>query len=97
MYDSGPSDEELAAIGLHREDVEDNSNMEIWPENMLPFQVFNEVSSQWRTGMNGPTALDWNIAFRMMDLMEIKPKKQLDVIRGIKVMERAALNQMHKK
>ena len=92
MYDAGPSDEELEAIGLHREDVEDTSITEIWPENYTAFQVFNEISSQWRVGMNGPTALDWNVAFEVMKLMKVK--RQLDVIRDIKVMERAALNQM---
>lgn len=97
MFDSGPSDEELAAIGIRREDVEDHSVVEIWPENELPFKVFNEVSSQWRVGVNGPTALDWNIAFRIMDLMGVKSKKQLEVIRAIKVMESSALSQMNKR
>ena len=97
MYDSGPSDAELEAIGLHREDVEDTTPVEIWPENMLPFTVFNEVSSQWRVGANGPTALDQTFVFMYMDRMGIKYKKQLEVIRAIKVMERAALNQMNKK
>lgn len=96
MYDAGPSDEELEAIGLLREDVEDTSITEIWPENMLPFQVFNEISSQWRVGMNGPTALDQNFAFSYMDRMGLKYKKQLEVIRAIKVMESAALGQINK-
>ena len=97
MYDAGPTDAELEAIGLMRDDVEDTSVTEIWPENMLPFQVFNEISSQWRVGMNGPTALDQNFAFSYMDRMGLRHKKQLEVIRAIKVMERAALTQMNKK
>ena len=97
MYDSGPSDEELALIGIRREDVEDTSVIEVWPENWVPFQIFNEISSQWRTGMNGPVALDYNVAFKFMDLMRVKPKKHLEVIRAIKVMERSALNQMNTK
>ena len=96
MFDSGPSDAELEAIGIRREDVADNSVTEIWPENMLPFQVFNEISSQWRVGMNGPTALDQNFAFSYMDRMGLTHKKQLKVIRAIMVMEGAALKQMRK-
>lgn len=96
MYDSGPSDEELALIGIRREDVEDTSVIEVWPENELPLSVFREVSSQWRFGPQGPTALDWNIVFRVMDLMGIKSKRQLNVIAAIRIMENAALRQINK-
>lgn len=95
MYDSGPSDDELKAIGLEREDIADNSNFEVWPENWTPFLVFSEVSTQWRVGMNGPTGLDYNVAFRFMDLMKVK--KPLEVIRAIRVMESSALKQMASK
>jgi hypothetical protein len=59
MYDSGPSDEELKAFCLTREDVEDTSDFEIWPENWMPFLVFSEVSTQWRVGAGGATGLDY--------------------------------------
>lgn len=96
MYDSGPSDAELEAIGLLREDVEDTSTTEIWPENWLPYVIFSDVGSQWRVGAGGATALDYNVVFRMMDLRGIKKKKQLEVMRALKVMERAAVDQMNK-
>jgi carbohydrate-binding DOMON domain-containing protein len=97
LYDAGPSDEELAAIGILREDVEDHSVVEIWPDNDLPFRIFSDVRSQWRIGMNGPTALDHMVVFRYMDLLGIKPKKQLAVMKDIKVLESAALTQMNKR
>lgn len=97
MYDSGPSDEELKAIGLEREDIADNSNFEVWPENWEPFLVFSEVSTQWRVSMNGPSGLDYNVAFKFMDLMKIGESKQLKTIRAIRVMESSALKQMAKK
>jgi hypothetical protein len=57
MYDSGPSDEELKAFCLTREDVEDTSDFEIWPENWIPFLVFlrsvNAVACRSRR-RNGP-------------------------------------------
>ena len=95
MYDSGPSDDELAAIGIRREDVEDTSDVEIWPENDLVFKVFRQASSQWRMGPAGRVALDHNVVFRYFDLQGIKPKKQLALMQDIHVLECAALKQMY--
>jgi hypothetical protein len=96
MYDSGPSEEELAAIGLLREDVEDNSDFEVWPENWLPFQVFNETSSQWRVGPGGPTGLDYSQVKWVMELMKIKSKHQLEVLKAVRVLESSAIKTMNK-
>ena len=75
MYDPGPSEEELEAIGLLREDVEDTIDVEVWPENWVPFKVFNKVSTQWRVGAGGATGLDYSVVYSTMDRMKIK--KQL--------------------
>lgn len=96
MYDPGPSEAELAAIGLLREDVEDTSDFEIWPENWLPFQVFNKVSSQWRVGAGGPTGLDYGPVEWVMGLMQIKPKQQMGVLEAIRILESSALATMNK-
>jgi len=94
MYDSGPSDEELKAFCLTREDVEDTSDFEIWPENWMPFLVFSEVSTQWRVGAGGATGLDYVAVKWVMDLMKIK--KKYEVLRAIRTMESSALKTMNK-
>ena len=94
MYDSGPSDEELKAFCLTREDVEDTSDFEIWPENWIPFLVFSEVSTQWRVGAGGATGLDYVAVKWVMDLMKIK--KKYEVLRAIRTMESSALKTMDK-
>ena len=94
MYDSGPSDEELKAFCLTREDVEDTSDFEIWPENWMPFLVFSEVSTQWRVGAGGATGLDYVAVKWVMDLMKIK--KKYEVLRAIRTMESSALKTMDK-
>lgn len=94
MYDSGPSDEELKAFCLTREDVEDTSDFEIWPENWIPFLVFSEVSTQWRVGAGGATGLDYVAVKWVMDLMKIK--KKYEVLRAIRTMESSALKTMNK-
>ena len=94
MYDSGPSDEELKAFCLTREDVEDTSDFDIWPENWIPFLVFSEVSTQWRVGAGGATGLDYVAVKWVMDLMKIK--KKYEVLRAIRTMESSALKTMNK-
>ncbi len=94
MYDSGPSDEELKAFCLTREDVEDTSDFEIWPENWMPFLVFSEVSTQWRVGAGGATGLDYVAVKWVMGLMKIK--KKYEVLRAIRTMESSALKTMNK-
>lgn len=94
MYDPGPSDEELKAFCLTREDVEDTSDFEIWPENWMPFLVFSEVSTQWRVGAGGATGLDYVAVKWVMDLMKIK--KKYEVLRAIRTMESSALKTMNK-
>ena len=94
MYDSGPSDEELKAFCLTREDVEDTSDFEIWPENWMPFLVFSEVSTQWRVGAGGATGLDYVAVKWVMGLMKIK--KKYEVLHAIRTMESSALKTMNK-
>ena len=94
MYDSGPSDAELKAIGLLREDVMDTSDFEVWPENWVPFLVFSEVSTQWRVGAGGATGLDYVAVKWVMGLMKIK--KKYEVLRAIRTMESSALKTMNK-
>ncbi len=97
MYDSGPSEAELRAIGLLREDVTDTSDFEVWPDNWLPYEIFCEVSDQWRMGQGGPVGLDLNVVFQVMDLFEINSRdERLDTLRAIRVMSSSAITQMHK-
>lgn len=92
MYDSGPSDEELDAIGLRREDVEDTSDFEVWPENWLPYRVFSDASTQWRMGPSGPTGLDYLVVKWVMELMRVK--RPYEVLCSIQVLEASALKTM---
>ena len=80
MYDPGPSDDELKAIGLLREDVTDTSDF--------------QLSTQWRVGYSGPTGLDYTAVEWVMSLMKVKKKRE--VFRAIRIMESSALSQMSK-
>ena len=95
MYASGPSDKELEAFGLAREDVMDNSVVEIWEENWVPFLIFKDLVRQWRIGMGGPTGLDYNTLYSTMTLMNVI--KPLDMLDDIRLMESAALTEILRK
>lgn len=96
MYDSGPSNEELAALGMDREDFLDTSDFEVWPDNWLPYQIFCDVSRQWVCGPSGPIGLDFGAVEWVVGLYKVKPKKQLEVLHAIRILESSALTQMSK-
>ena len=96
MYKSGPSDTELAAIGLRREDVEDTSVCEVWPENWEAFQIFGRCQTQWHTENGYHVGLNYEFVRWLMDLFKVKKKYRMDRLTEVQTMERAALRQMHK-
>jgi hypothetical protein len=70
---------------------------EVWPENFEVFQLFSALQTQWRTGSNGPTGLDYNTLFQYMALQDIAPERQRELLPDIQVMESAALSEIHRK
>ena len=96
MYASGPSDAELAAIGLRREDVEDTSVCEVWPENWEAFQIFARCQTQWNTANGYYVGMNYAFVKWLMGLLKVKKKYRLERLTEVQTMERAALRQMHK-
>ena len=96
MYTSGPSDTELTAIGLRREDVEDTSVCEVWPENWEAFQIFARCQTQWNTANGYYVGLNYEFVQWLMDLLKVKKKYRLDRLTELQTMEGAALRQMQK-
>jgi len=72
--------------------------VEVWPENWPAFQLFAELGTQWRTGMNGPTGLDYLVMHRELDDLgligeEFREERQ-QLKADIREMEQAALKAM---
>lgn len=59
------------------------------------WQLWGFVSTQWRIGMNGPTALDYNAMYAVADslCLDVTP----GVLRKIQALESATLDHWHKK
>ncbi len=96
MYAPQVTEESLAGSGFTLEDFEDDF-VEVWPENHEVFGLFSTLQTQWRTGMSGPTSFDYNTLFTTMTLMEFDKRKQVEMFQDIRVMEAAALNEIHRK
>lgn len=94
MYAPGPSEAELAAIGITREDIADNSITDIWPENNTAFRIFYDLPTQWICGPGGPVGLNYPSVIEISKLYGVKRKHQLEVLKAIQIMEGEALRQM---
>ncbi len=68
--------------------------VEVWPENWQTVGLFISVATQWRIGMGGPTGLDYNVLFRILDNMGCSRDEWDQLFDDIRVMESAALESM---
>lgn len=85
----------MEAAGFAPEDYEDDY-LECWPENWPAFDLFIDLRTQWRVGMNGPEGLDYLVLFRLMDDMGLSRTERQALFDDVRVLERAALNHIRK-
>ena len=67
---------------------------EVWPENWPSFELFSQMSTQWRIGMSGPTGLDYNVLFAVMEQRKLTGEDWDSTFQDVRVMEAAALESM---
>lgn len=82
----------MAALGVTLDaqlPEREQSNFEVWPENVEAVQLFVRSSTQWRMGPGGPVGLDYLAVFRIMELYDIKDQQV--TFEKLQVMEMAAL------
>jgi len=96
MYERAPDEKELAAFGMTLEDVAAEP-VDIWPEHVQAFELFNFMGTQWRTGMSGPTGLDYGVMYRKMDRMKLSEQEYDQLEADVMLMERTALACIHEK
>lgn len=70
--------------------------MALLPENQVPFDVFCAMDTQWRMGVGGATGLDYGALPTVLRLSGVKRGEWPGVWDSVRVMERAALEEMHK-
>jgi len=87
----GNQNEALAAFGID-EPAPDSGEVDLFPENEAPLQVFLSMQTQWRIGMNGATGLDYAALPAVLALCGVKRKRRADVFSALRVMEAEALS-----
>ena len=97
VFGPGPSSKERAAAkawGMEDDEI-DGPPVQVWPENEQVVSVFLCMRTQWRTGMGGPTGMDYSALPFMWQRLRVPPEEQDAVFADLQVMEVAALNAAH--
>ena len=68
--------------------------MDVWPENWPVLKLFDAMRTQWRVGMGGAYGMDYGVLPVVMDFIGTTDREY--AFEGIRVMEEAALAEMHK-
>lgn len=92
MYAPEPTAEELEVAGLRPEDVA--TSIEIWPDNLRAYELFNALGTQWRIGMAGATGLDYGAIEVALRLQRVPRAEWPQLFEDIRTMEGAALAAM---
>lgn len=69
----------------------------VWIENWPIKQVFAAMLSQWNVGMNGAIGLRYEALPLVLELHCIEAEQRREVFDGLRVMERAAVEEINKR
>ncbi len=79
--------------GLVPSDIE-IPECELWESNWPAIQLFTQIQTQWRVGMNGPTGLDYNVVYHELDRRSLKADEYDDIMGGMRTIESEALRHL---
>lgn len=98
MFKRAPTAQELATVGMTPEDYteDDEEVVEVWPENLPVYDLWQIVGDQWRSGPNGPFALDLIPVFHELDRMGLEKPEYDSLLSGVKVVAGVRLDEIHK-
>lgn len=90
MYKSQATKHQAGLFGLTVEEIPEE-DVYVWDCNWDTFNVFYHLSTQWRTGMGGPTGLDYNTIIPVGKMLGLKKKQINTLFPDLQVMENEAL------
>lgn len=95
-------DEALAAMGFFRSEADEadaaapqepEGYCYLWPCNLRVWMLWNRLQTQWCTGFQGRTGLDYaSVIAYLRDVARVKRRDWDETFAGIQAMERAALD-----
>ena len=80
----------IAALGLLEQQPAEHV-VYLWPDNVLAWNCWQGVQTQWRVGMGGATGLDYAGVRAFLDEQQLAGDERRDVFAGIQACERATL------
>lgn len=83
--------DQLAPSGLQPKASQADAPIYLWPCNVLAWQVWGAVQSQWRNGVAGREGLDYAGVRAYLDEAGLRGDERRDVFNGIQAAERASL------
>ncbi len=84
-------------MGLTRDDVTgEQDDVQVWPEHWAALELFTCLLTQWRSGFNGATGLDYAVLPVVFELQGVEKDQQRARFDELQIMERAALEAMRK-
>lgn len=78
------------ALGLTDDDLD--SDLDVLADNLPAVHVFLAMQTQWRTGMAGPSGLDYAALPAVFGLYGVKKKQRPEVFGALRVMEGETLS-----
>ncbi|MHB0925885.1 MAG: DUF1799 domain-containing protein [Gallionellaceae bacterium] len=94
--DAKPNDDGLIARLIKVVGSGEPETVEVWSENYQIKQVFSAMLSQWNVGMNGVIGLRYEALPLVLELHGIEAEQRREVFDGLRVMERAAVEEINK-
>lgn len=91
LFGDRSSPQQLVAMGFPGEMFQEKEPLVCYPDHELAYQCFIDNSSQWRAGMGGIYALDYNVIYSWLDAEGVKKRERNQVMREIGLLERGAL------
>ncbi|OWW18408.1 DUF1799 domain-containing protein [Noviherbaspirillum denitrificans] len=85
-----------AFFGLSPEGrLEVEEEFALWPECVENFNLWLQVQTQWRVGVNGKEGLDYgSVVAYMKDVLLVPKKKRKELFDGLRAMEAAYLDEL---
>lgn len=68
---------------------------ELWQDNVAAVEVFADMMTQWNVGGAGVVGLRYEALPIVLDLRGVAAADRADIVAGLRVMERAALEHFH--
>ena len=84
-------------MGFPGEMIKEKEPLVCYPDHELAYRCFAENSNQWRSGLGGAYAIDYNVIYSWMDAEGIKKRERNALVREVALLERGALEVMQER